>query len=56
MIVVEVTGQQFDIRPSKIVAGHEADKTNLFLQTLAYALQNQVKTTLHSRFPFFHKL
>ena len=33
-----VTGEPLKIRPSKTVAGHEADKTNEFLQALGKAI------------------
>ena len=32
------------MRPSKIVAGHEAEKTNEFLQTLAKVVQKKLDT------------
>ncbi|GAB6025687.1 TRAF3-interacting protein 1 [Chamberlinius hualienensis] len=37
--VVTVTNEPLKIRPSKTVAGQEADKTNQFLQALAKAIQ-----------------
>ncbi|XP_047741467.1 TRAF3-interacting protein 1 [Hyalella azteca] len=35
------TGENLTVRPSKIVSGHEADKTNEFLQALAQAIDNK---------------
>lgn len=40
-VVVIVTGDSLTIRPAKVVAGHEADKTNEFLQALAKATRKK---------------
>ena len=39
-------GELVTVRPSKIVAGHEADKTNEFLQLLASAVLKKVVTLI----------
>lgn len=36
------TGENLTVRPSKIVAGHEADKTNIWLQALGRAITQNV--------------
>lgn len=41
-IVSLVTGRQLPMKPSKVVAGHEPEKTNEFLQVLAEAINKQV--------------
>lgn len=38
-----VTGRQLPMKPSKVVAGHEPEKTNEFLQVLAEAINKQVR-------------
>ncbi|XP_076053914.1 uncharacterized protein LOC143032778 isoform X2 [Oratosquilla oratoria] len=38
-------GEQMVARPSKIVAGHEVDKTNLWLQCLGQAIEKQVDSS-----------
>lgn len=38
-----VTGQKISARPSKVVAGQEADRTNEFLQALADAINKKVE-------------
>ena len=44
---VMVTGQKIAARPSKIVAGQEADRTNEFLQALADAINKKVIDLTH---------
>lgn len=39
-----VGGTALSVRPSKIVAGHEAEKTNEFLQALAKVVQKKLDT------------
>ncbi|KAK7068294.1 intraciliary transport [Halocaridina rubra] len=39
------TGQAFAVRPSKIVAGHDVDKTNEWLQALGKAITQKVDST-----------
>lgn len=41
-IVSLVAGRQLPMKPSKVVAGHEPEKTNEFLQVLAEAINKQV--------------
>jgi TRAF3-interacting protein 1 len=38
--VNSATGSKLDVKPAKIVAGKDADKTNEFLQALAFAARN----------------
>lgn len=42
-VVVLATGENLAVRPGKIVAGHEADKTNEWLQALAQAIAQNVR-------------
>ena len=39
------TGEPLTVRPSKIVSGHEPDKTNELLQAIARAIEKQVKNS-----------
>ncbi|XP_042889792.1 TRAF3-interacting protein 1-like isoform X2 [Penaeus japonicus] len=39
------TGETLSVRPSKIVAGHEADKTNAWLQALGRAISQNVDSS-----------
>ncbi|KAL4717944.1 hypothetical protein ACJJTC_001362 [Scirpophaga incertulas] len=43
------TGETLKVKPSKIVAGQEPDKTNELLQTLAHALDNKLTSTVAVR-------
>lgn len=45
--VVQVTGQKLSVRPSKVVAGLEAEKTNELLQALAEAVNKKVSCVIH---------
>ncbi len=38
------TGEVVKVRPSKVVAGHEADRTNEFLQILGIAILKEVRS------------
>ena len=42
-----VVGEELDVKPSKVVAGHEPDKTNLFLQAMFRAATSGIDTTPH---------
>ena len=37
-----ISGDSLSVRPSKVVAGQEADKTNEFLQAIARAVSSKV--------------
>ncbi|XP_071482744.1 TRAF3-interacting protein 1-like [Diadema antillarum] len=41
-VVAMVTGKSLSVRPSKIVAGHEPEKTNEFLQAIGVALSKKL--------------
>ena len=43
-----VTGQSMSVRPSKIVAGHEPEKTNELLQAMANAIIQKVRDDIFS--------
>lgn len=42
-----VTGEQMDVKPTKIVAGHEPEKTNLLLQAMFRAATAGIDTAPH---------
>jgi len=42
-----VIGEELDVKPTKVVAGHEPEKTNLFLQALFRAATAGIDTTPH---------
>lgn len=42
-IVAFTTGELVKVRPSKVVAGHEAEKTNEFLQILGISILKEVR-------------
>ncbi|XP_030856357.1 TRAF3-interacting protein 1-like isoform X3 [Strongylocentrotus purpuratus] len=44
-VVAMVTGKALSVKPSKIVAGHEPDKTNELLQALAIALSKKMDSS-----------
>lgn len=46
-LVELVIGDEIDVRPAKIVAGQEAEKTNFFLQNLFRAATAGIDTTPH---------
>lgn len=39
-----IVGEELDVKPNKIVAGHEPDKTNVFLQAMFQAATSGVDT------------
>ncbi|XP_066303335.1 TRAF3-interacting protein 1-like isoform X2 [Branchiostoma lanceolatum] len=43
-VTVMVTGEQCSVRPSKVVAGHEPEKTNELLQLMAKAIKSKLNT------------
>ncbi|KAI8521314.1 PREDICTED: TRAF3-interacting protein 1-like isoform X2 [Branchiostoma belcheri] len=43
-VTVMVTGEQCSVRPSKVVAGHEPEKTNELLQLMAKAIKNKMNS------------
>jgi len=42
-----VVGEEIDVKPTKVVAGHEPEKTNYFLQQMFRAATSGIDTTLH---------
>jgi TRAF3-interacting protein 1 len=42
-----VVGEEIDCKPTKIVAGHEPEKTNFFLQQMFHAATAGIDTTPH---------
>lgn len=41
-VIIMTSEETVKVRPSKIVAGHEADRTNEFLQALSSVVINKV--------------
>ena len=42
MLTALVIGKDLSVRPSKVVAGHDPEKTNEFLQAMAAAINKKV--------------
>ncbi|XP_026479206.1 TRAF3-interacting protein 1-like [Ctenocephalides felis] len=44
-VVKMVTGKPLTVRPSKIISGHEPEKTNELLQAIGFAIENNLSST-----------
>ena len=42
-----VVGEEMEVKPSKIIAGHEPEKTNAFLQAMFRAATSGIDTSPH---------
>lgn len=42
-----VVGEEMDVKPTKIIAGHEPEKTNFFLQAMFRAATSGIDTSPH---------
>lgn len=42
-----VVGEELDVKPTKIIAGHEPEKTNIFLQAMFRAATSGIDTSPH---------
>lgn len=42
-----VVGEEIDVKPTKIIAGHEPEKTNAFLQAMFRAATSGIDTSPH---------
>jgi len=41
-VIIMASGESLKVRPSKVVAGHEAERTNEFLQALSMLITKKV--------------